>query len=112
MDPQGKVVKSVNFKLVISKSSSPTTKSVGVTTRSMSEMLKESSQMSPLAESVEKNLRSPSYASESDANKYPLSPPCSVSNYSFTTNIALVVLTNATTIEEQLVSLTRAIEGL
>ncbi|KAL0419164.1 UNVERIFIED_CONTAM: hypothetical protein Sradi_1329900 [Sesamum radiatum] len=66
MDTQEKAMKSVNSKLTISKSSSSSTKSVGVTTRSMSKKLKESSQMSPLAEYVEKNLHSPSYAGEKE----------------------------------------------
>ncbi|KAL0285072.1 UNVERIFIED_CONTAM: hypothetical protein Sradi_7182700 [Sesamum radiatum] len=66
----------------------------------MSKKLKESSQMFPLAEYVEKNLHSPSYASESDANKSPPTSPRSVSSYSFTTNVASVMVTNATTIEE------------
>ncbi|KAK4406413.1 hypothetical protein Sango_0647800 [Sesamum angolense] len=83
MDTQGKAMKSVNSKLTISKSSSSSTKSVGVTTRSMSKKLKESSQMSPLAEYIEKSLHSPSYAGESDANKSPPSSPRSVSSYSW-----------------------------
>ncbi|KAL0328111.1 UNVERIFIED_CONTAM: hypothetical protein Scaly_2243700 [Sesamum calycinum] len=91
MDIQGKTVKSVNSKLTMSKSSNSTTKSVGVTTRSMSKKLKESSQMSPLTEYVEKNLHSPSCAGESDANKSVPSSPRSVSSYSFTTNVAPVM---------------------
>ncbi|KAL0308745.1 UNVERIFIED_CONTAM: hypothetical protein Sradi_5816800 [Sesamum radiatum] len=87
MDTQGKAMKLVNSKLTISKSSISSTKSVGVTTRSMLKKLKESSQMSPLAWYVEKNLHSPSYAGESDVNKSPPSSPRSVSSYSFTTNV-------------------------
>ncbi|KAK4403239.1 hypothetical protein Sango_1064600 [Sesamum angolense] len=64
----------------------------------MLKKLKESSQMSLLAEYVEKNLHSPSYAGESDANKSPPSSPRSVSSYF----VAPVMVTNATTIEEQL----------
>ncbi|KAL0324742.1 UNVERIFIED_CONTAM: hypothetical protein Scaly_2441300 [Sesamum calycinum] len=107
-----KAVKSVNYKLTISESSSSSTKGVGVTMRRMSKKLKKSSQMSHLTEYVEKNLCLPSYARESDANKSPSSSSRSMSSYSFTTNVAPVVVTNATTIEEQLASLTRVIEGL
>ncbi|KAL0295650.1 UNVERIFIED_CONTAM: hypothetical protein Sangu_3191000 [Sesamum angustifolium] len=112
MDTQGKVVKSVNFKLAISKSSNSSTKSIGITTRNMSKKLKESSQMSPLTEYVEKNLHSPSYASKSDANKSSPTSPRFVSSYFFTTNVAPVMVTNATTIEEQIADVTRAIERL
>ncbi|KAL0288676.1 UNVERIFIED_CONTAM: hypothetical protein Sangu_2646200 [Sesamum angustifolium] len=112
MDTQGKAVKPVNSKLVISKFSSSSFKSVGVTTRNMSKKLKESFQMSPLAEYVEKNLHSPNYASESDANKSSPTSPCSMSSYSFTTNVAPVMVINATIIEEQLADLRRAIEAL
>ncbi|KAL0350072.1 UNVERIFIED_CONTAM: hypothetical protein Sradi_4156400 [Sesamum radiatum] len=69
MDTQGKAVKSVNSNSPYQKSSSSSTKSVGVTTRSMSKKLKKSSKMSPLAEYVERNLHSPSYAGESDAKE-------------------------------------------
>ncbi|KAL0305366.1 UNVERIFIED_CONTAM: hypothetical protein Sangu_3036200 [Sesamum angustifolium] len=93
MDTQGKAMESVNAKLTKSKSSSSSTKSVGVTTRSMSKKLKQSSQMSPLAEYVEKNLHSPSYAGKSDANKSPPSSPRFVSSYS----VAPIMVTTATT---------------
>ncbi|KAL0411540.1 UNVERIFIED_CONTAM: hypothetical protein Slati_3743700 [Sesamum latifolium] len=59
MDTQGKAVKLVNSKLAISKFSSSSTKSIGVTTRSMSKKLKDSSQMTPLTEYVRKDLSSP-----------------------------------------------------
>ncbi|KAL0349343.1 UNVERIFIED_CONTAM: hypothetical protein Sangu_1162100 [Sesamum angustifolium] len=57
MDTQGKAMKSVNSKFTISKYSNSSTKSVGVTTRSMSKKLKGSSQMSPLAEDHHKQDR-------------------------------------------------------
>ncbi|KAL0444581.1 UNVERIFIED_CONTAM: hypothetical protein Slati_2180800 [Sesamum latifolium] len=102
MDTQGKAVKLVNSKLTISKSSSSSTKSVGVTTRSMSKKIKDSSQMTPLTEYVQKEFGSPKHASEDDGNKSPPSSPRSVSSHSFTINVAPVMVTNATTIEEQL----------
>ncbi|KAL0405637.1 UNVERIFIED_CONTAM: hypothetical protein Slati_3877600 [Sesamum latifolium] len=111
MDTQGKIVKLVNFKLTISKSSSSSTKSVGVTTRSMTKKIKDSSQISPLTEYVQKDFGSPNHASEDDRNKSHPSSPRAVSSHSFTINVAPVMVTNATTIEEQLASLTRAIEG-
>ncbi|KAL0294647.1 UNVERIFIED_CONTAM: hypothetical protein Sradi_6875200 [Sesamum radiatum] len=112
MDTQGKAVKLVNSKLSISKSSSSSAKSFGITTRSMSKKLKDSSQMIPLTEYVQKDLGSPNHASEDDGNMSPPSSPHSVSNHSFTTNVASVMVTNATTMEKQLASLTKANEGL
>ncbi|KAL0402568.1 UNVERIFIED_CONTAM: hypothetical protein Slati_4286700 [Sesamum latifolium] len=85
MDTQGKATKSVNSKLAITKSSSSSTKSAGVTTRSISRKLKESSQMTPLIEYVQRDLGSPDHPSEDEGNKSPMSSPCSVSSYSFTT---------------------------
>ncbi|KAL0457871.1 UNVERIFIED_CONTAM: hypothetical protein Slati_0414300 [Sesamum latifolium] len=58
--------------------------------------------MTPLTEYVQKNFGSPNHASEDDGNKSPPSSPRSVSSHSFTTNMAPVMVTNATTIEEQL----------
>ncbi|KAL0336670.1 UNVERIFIED_CONTAM: hypothetical protein Sradi_4878900 [Sesamum radiatum] len=78
----------------------------------MSKNLKESFQLSPLTQYVEKNLPSPSYATKGDTNKSPPSSSYFMSSYSFTTNVTPVRVMNATTIEEQLASLTRAIEGL
>ncbi|KAL0454765.1 UNVERIFIED_CONTAM: hypothetical protein Slati_0815700 [Sesamum latifolium] len=68
--------------------------------------------MTPLTEYVQKDLGSPNHASKHDGNKSPPSSPCSMSSYSFTTNVAPIMVTKATTIEEKLASLTRAIEGL
>ncbi|KAL0319668.1 UNVERIFIED_CONTAM: hypothetical protein Sradi_5228300 [Sesamum radiatum] len=68
--------------------------------------------MTPLTEYVQKDLGSPNHASEDDGNKCPPSSPRSVSSYSLTTNVVSVMVTNATTIKEELASLTRAIEGL
>ncbi|KAL0463067.1 UNVERIFIED_CONTAM: hypothetical protein Slati_0194300 [Sesamum latifolium] len=109
MDTQGKVVKLVNSKLVISKSSSSSTKSIGVITRSMPKKLKDSSQITPLTEHVQKDLDSHSHEMMEISLLRPLPP---MSSYSFTTNVTPIIVKNATTIEEQLASLTRAIEGL
>ncbi|KAL0409648.1 UNVERIFIED_CONTAM: hypothetical protein Sradi_1899200 [Sesamum radiatum] len=78
----------------------------------MSKKIKDSSQMTHLTEYIQKDLGSPNHASEDDGNKSPPSSSRSVSSYSFTTNVAPIIVTNAITIEEQLGSLTRAIEGL
>ncbi|KAL0448544.1 UNVERIFIED_CONTAM: hypothetical protein Slati_1410800 [Sesamum latifolium] len=78
----------------------------------MSKKIKDSSQMTPLTEYVQKDLSSPNHASEDDGNKSPPSSPRSVSSRSFTTNVAPIIVTNATTIEEQLASLKRTNEGL
>ncbi|KAK4411850.1 hypothetical protein Sango_0258000 [Sesamum angolense] len=111
MDTQGKSSKTVNSKLAISKFSGFGTKSIGVTMRSMSKKFNRSSQMTS-TEYVQKDLDSPSHASEDDGNESRLSSPRSMSSYSFTTNVAPIMVTNATIIEEQFASLTRAIEGL
>ncbi|KAK4404298.1 hypothetical protein Sango_0798400 [Sesamum angolense] len=102
MDIQGKSSKMVNSKLTISTPSGSTTNNIGVTTRSMSNKLNGSSQMTHLTEYVQKDLDSPSHASEDDGNKSPPSSPHFVSSYSFTTNVAPVVVSNVTTIEKQL----------
>ncbi|KAL0413002.1 UNVERIFIED_CONTAM: hypothetical protein Sradi_1501900 [Sesamum radiatum] len=68
--------------------------------------------MTPLTEYVQKDLDAPNHASEDEEDKSPPSSPRSVSSYSLATNVASIMVTNATTIEEQLASLTRAIEGL
>ncbi|KAL0412258.1 UNVERIFIED_CONTAM: hypothetical protein Slati_3815500 [Sesamum latifolium] len=68
----------------------------------MSKKIKDSSRMIPLTEYVQKDFGSPSHASEDDGNKSPPSFPRSVSSHPFTTNVAPVMVTNATTIEEQL----------
>ncbi|KAL0463617.1 UNVERIFIED_CONTAM: hypothetical protein Slati_0249300 [Sesamum latifolium] len=68
----------------------------------MSKKIKNSSQMTPFNEYVKKDLGSPNHASEDDENKSPPFSPRSVSSHSFTINMALVMMTNATIIEEQL----------
>ncbi|KAL0312900.1 UNVERIFIED_CONTAM: hypothetical protein Sradi_5689300 [Sesamum radiatum] len=63
------------FQTHTSKSSSSSTRSIGVTTRSMSKKLKDSSQMTPLTEYVQKDLDSPNHASEDEEDKSPPSSP-------------------------------------
>ncbi|KAL0427732.1 UNVERIFIED_CONTAM: hypothetical protein Slati_2948000 [Sesamum latifolium] len=80
----------------------------------MSKKIKDSSQMTPLTEYVQKDFASPNHASEDDGNKYPPSSPRSVYSHFFTTNVASVMVTNATTIEEKAckqIMLTQAIMG-
>ncbi|KAL0313446.1 UNVERIFIED_CONTAM: hypothetical protein Sradi_5743900 [Sesamum radiatum] len=48
--------------------------------------------MTPLTEYVQKDLGSPNHASKDDKNKSHPSSPRSVSSYSFTTNVALVMI--------------------
>ncbi|KAL0448416.1 UNVERIFIED_CONTAM: hypothetical protein Slati_1398000 [Sesamum latifolium] len=69
MDTQGKSSKTGNSKLVISKFSSSSTKSIGVIMRSMLKKLKGSSQMTLLTEYVQKDLGSPSHANEDDEER-------------------------------------------
>ncbi|KAL0287500.1 UNVERIFIED_CONTAM: hypothetical protein Sangu_2689000 [Sesamum angustifolium] len=66
MDIQGKSSKMVNSKLTISTSSGSSTNNIGVTTRSMSNKLNGSSQMTNLTEYVQKDLDSPSHANNVD----------------------------------------------
>ncbi|KAI3470776.1 hypothetical protein Pfo_027439 [Paulownia fortunei] len=47
-----------------------------------------------------------------ETDEFASSTPCSTSSYSFTSNIVPVMVTNATTLEEQIASLMKAIEGL
>ncbi|KAL2251826.1 UNVERIFIED_CONTAM: hypothetical protein Sindi_2304900 [Sesamum indicum] len=54
--------------------------------------------MIPLTEYVQKDSDLPSHASKDDGNKSPSSSSRSVSSYSFTTNVALFMVTNAITI--------------
>ncbi|KAL0307116.1 UNVERIFIED_CONTAM: hypothetical protein Sradi_6128900 [Sesamum radiatum] len=67
----------------------------------MSKKLKESFQMSPLAEYVEKNLCSSTYASEGDAKYSPPSSPRFVSSYSLTMNVAPVDNVDASHVMEK-----------
>ncbi|KAL0370618.1 UNVERIFIED_CONTAM: hypothetical protein Sangu_0379900 [Sesamum angustifolium] len=68
--------------------------------------------MTSLTEYIKKDLGLPSLASENDESKSNPSSLCSMCSYSFIRNVAHVMVTNATAIEELLACLTRAIEGL
>ncbi|PIN24481.1 hypothetical protein CDL12_02786 [Handroanthus impetiginosus] len=92
-----------------------TAESFGIITRSMSKKSQSSSDMALSFEAVEKSL--PYFAGKNNndgdsKNGSASSTPRSTSSSSFTSNIAPVMVTNATTLEEQIANLTRAIDGL
>ncbi|KAI3457318.1 hypothetical protein Pfo_013981 [Paulownia fortunei] len=97
-------------KITTSNSSNAAGGSIGVVTRSMSKKLLSSSEITPLLETAEKDSPHLVNTNEDDGDlkdESASSTPRSASSYSFSSNITPVMVTNATTLEEQIASLIR-----